>query len=263
MNNSGGKMKRLGKKILIKTLFKITKRLGYNDERLKNKEVLLENLYTIFLKIGFIPKHIVDVGANHGTWTRETLKYFPNAFYTLLEPQKWLRNSIEDILEVNPKVTFNNLGAGNEQGLMKLTLAERDDSSTFRFNEHEAKENGLTQIEVKVVTLNKFIEDLALPIPDIIKIDAEGSDMEVLKGACNYFGKTEVFMVEASVVCNEIPNSISNVIKYMDENGYKLFEITDMNRTNKLKLLWLVELVFVRRKGIVDSIEFCYNDVNI
>jgi hypothetical protein len=31
------------------------------------------------------------------------------------------------------------------------------------------------------------------------KIDAEGLDLEVLKGASNYFGKTEIFMVEAGV----------------------------------------------------------------
>ena len=48
--------------------------------------------------------HIVDIGANHGTWTRETLKYFPDAFYTLIEPQKWLQPSFQDLLDSNSKI---------------------------------------------------------------------------------------------------------------------------------------------------------------
>jgi hypothetical protein len=36
------------------------------------------------------------------------------------------------------------------------------------------------------------------------KIDAEGLDLEVLKGASNYFGKTEIFMVEAGVLSQNL-----------------------------------------------------------
>ena len=28
---------------------------------------------------------------NHGYWTRAALKYFPDAYYTLIEPQEYLR----------------------------------------------------------------------------------------------------------------------------------------------------------------------------
>ena len=61
--------------------------------------------------MGFVPKHIIDVGANHGTWTRETLKYFPEAYYTLIEPQEWLKPSLQDILDVNSNET--NLNVSN------------------------------------------------------------------------------------------------------------------------------------------------------
>ena len=39
----------------------------------------------------FKPKHIVDVGANRGYWTKEVMKIFPNAYYTLFEPQRDLQ----------------------------------------------------------------------------------------------------------------------------------------------------------------------------
>jgi hypothetical protein len=41
--------------------------------------------------MGFIPKHIVDVG-QITVPGQEKLTHFPDAYYTLLEPQNWLKN---------------------------------------------------------------------------------------------------------------------------------------------------------------------------
>ncbi|MFZ3273450.1 MAG: FkbM family methyltransferase, partial [Lutibacter sp.] len=128
-----------------------------------------------------------------------------------------------------------------------------DDSCSFRYTEEEAKVAGFEQIEIPVVTLNKLLADSDLPIPDIIKIDAEGLDLEVLKGASNLFGKTEIFMVEAGVVNKIFDNSFLKLINFMDQNNYRLFDITDINRPFQPKVLWLVELVFVKKDGYIDS----------
>ena len=71
-----------------------------------------------------------------------------------------------------------------KSGSFKFTIAKGDDSSTFiLISEEEANKQGLNQIDVNIVTLNEFIyESKIYPIPDIIKIDAEGLDLEVLKG---------------------------------------------------------------------------------
>ena len=49
--------------------------------------------------MGFAPKHIIDVGANRGLWTRTALQYFPDAHYTLIEPQDHLKTHIQDLLD--------------------------------------------------------------------------------------------------------------------------------------------------------------------
>jgi FkbM family methyltransferase len=195
----------------------------------------------------------VDVGANHGTWTKETLRYFPDAHYTLIEPQEWLKPSFQDLLDSNSKITYYPVGAGSENGSFKFTIVERDDSCSFRYTEEEAKENGFKQVDIPIITLNDLVKTNNLSIPDIVKIDAEGLDIEVLKGASDLFGKTEIFMVEAGVVIKEFENSFLKMITFMEERGYRLFEITDLNRPFQLKVLWLVELVFVKKGGIIDS----------
>jgi FkbM family methyltransferase len=217
------------------------------------KNILLNNLFSNLIKMGFNPKHIVDIGANHGTWTRETLNYFPDAYYSLLEPQHWLKDSFQDILDVNSKVQFYPVGAGEKVGSFQFTIVDRDDSCSFRYSQEEAKLADFEQIVIPVVTLNGLFADSNLPLPDIIKIDAEGLDLEVLKGATDFFGKTEIFMVEAGVVNQLFDNSFLKIINFMDEKGYHLFELTDLNRPFQPQVLWLVELVFVKKNGIIDS----------
>jgi hypothetical protein len=43
------------------------------------------------------------------------------------------------------------------------------------------------------------------------------------------------------------------MVDYMDKKGYSLFEITDLNRPFQPQVLWLVELAFVKKQGIIDS----------
>ncbi len=253
-------MKSFLKKILQKAFDPIAFRLGYKKEVFKDtvntkgfhKEALLTIFFNNLKATGFNPKHIVDVGANHGTWTREALVAFPMAQYTLVEPQFWMKDSISDLLETNSNISFNAVGAGKLSGTSKFTIVDRDDSCSFSYSEKEAKEKGYKQIEVPVITLNQLIKDQHLPVPDIIKIDAEGLDIEVLEGANDFFGKTEVFMVEAGVANTLISNSFLALINLMDKNGYRLFEITDMNRPFVPEVLWLVELVFVKKGGVID-----------
>jgi len=247
-------MKKILKRIINKLGYTLNK-VGTNKPSLNSssKDYLLFNFYDTLKKMGFTPLHIVDVGANHGTWTREAFRYFPEAYYTLLEPQHWLKKSFQDILDTNSRVQFYPVGAGEKEGSFQFTIVDRDDSCSFRYTQEEAKAAGFDQIEIPVVTLNSLLSNSDLPVPDIIKIDAEGLDIAVLKGASNFFGKTEIFMVEAGVVNKSFDNSFLKLINFMDENNYRLFDITDINRPFRTQVLWLVELVFVKKNGFIDS----------
>lgn len=253
-------MKQIIRKFLIKIFNPLASKLGYQLPDAVNisneKGSLLNNFYNILKQIKFEPKHIVDIGANHGTWTRAALVFFPDAYYTLIEPQGWLQNSVKDLMDKNFKITFHPVGAGAKPGVFKFTITNRDDSSSFKITETEATESGFEQIDIPVITLNQLLEGADLPVPDIIKIDAEGLDIDVLNGADNYFGKTEIFMVEVGVVIKDFENSFIAMINFMDSKGYRLFEITDLNRPLPVKILWLAELVFVKKGGVIDSQKF-------
>jgi hypothetical protein len=98
---------------------------------------------------------------------------------------------------------------------------------------------------MQVWSLDDLLAKYDLPVPELVKIDAEGFDRKVMQGANTLIGKTDVFLLEACVL-SPCENSVASVEQFMAEHGYRLIDITDINRSPKDNVLWLTELVFLR-----------------
>jgi FkbM family methyltransferase len=205
----------------------------------------LDSFFPLLKQFGFAPQHIIDVGANHGEWTRNAIKYFPDAQYTLVEPQDGLKVYITDLLDAGYKIRWLNVGAGDKCDSFLFTISHRDDSSSFALTKEEAGGQGLQQITIEVRTLNDIASQTGIARPEIIKIDAEGFDLRVLQGASDLLGKTDIFLIEACF-CAPYENSVAAVVAFMANAGYHLIDITDLNRSPKHGVLWVSELAFLR-----------------
>jgi len=232
-------------KRLIHWFFRV---FGYRVVRINDGPKPSEGLdpfFALLQRLGFAPKHILDIGANRGLWTRTAIQHFPDARYTLVEPQDHLKSYIKDLLDRGYKIQWINAGAGDVSGSLPFTLAGRDDSSTFVLTEEQARQAGFPQTPVAIKTLNEIAAASGPPPPDMVKIDAEGFDLRVLAGASDLLGKTDIFLVEACV-CSAYENSAAAVVEFMAAAGYRLMDITDLNRSPRHGVLWLCELAFLR-----------------
>lgn len=229
----------------VKTLIQSFLRpFGLRMARLRDKpenDYGLGLLFSLLKRFGFSPKHVIDVGANHANWTRTSLQYFPEAQYTLLEPQKELEIHVQDLVSAGRAIRWINAGASDKSGTLPFLLATRDDSSSFV----GASGGSPGTIPMQVWSLDDLLVKFDLPIPELVKIDAEGFDLKVMQGAKTLIGKTEIFLIEASVLC-PYENSVAAVVQFMAEHGYHLIDITEINRSPKYDVLWLTELVFLR-----------------
>ena len=207
---------------------------------------------------GFRPGYLIDVGTNHGGWTRAFLKRFPDAAVTMIEPQEGLKTYVADLL-TRPNVNWITAGAGRANTTMKFTFAQTDDSCNFRVTPEDAARAGLRQIDVPIYSLDHVVSINGNRIPDVVKIDAEGLDLEVVDGASTLIGKTEIFMVEASLGARDIPNTLPLVVARMGELGYAPLDFTDLNYSPAQGVLWLVEIAFARKDGpIINGIKSNY-----
>jgi FkbM family methyltransferase len=227
----------------------------------------LDSFFSLLKERRFAPKHVVDVGANHGKWTRTALRYFPDAYYTLVEPQDYLRTHVQDLLARDGgRIRWIGTGAGDKPGTLTFFhWSHRDDASSFAYTPEVAKAAGLRPEEVPVTTLNEIIRTSDAPFPDMVKIDAEGFDLRVLAGASELVGKTDIFLIEARIFLakdylvdpNEVwGNTLGNAINAMAHAGYRILDITDLNRSPKYGVLWLCEVAFLRNEShLLDGVD--------
>lgn len=118
----------------------------------------------------------IDIGANIGAYTILASAEI-GANTIAIEPIPGTFNSLNDniiINKVQSKVNALNIGLGSKKDVLKFT-------STLDTINRVATTNDSDTIDVEVNTLDS-ITDL---IPDLIKIDVEGFESEVLKGAVN------------------------------------------------------------------------------
>lgn len=237
---------RAGKKLVQKTLGQFGYRIVPLEVTAPRPEYGLGRLFPILKDLGFAPHHILDVGANRGYWTRESLNYFPESQYTLIEPQDELKVYVQDLVDRGCKIRWINAGASDRPGMLPFSICERDDSSNFLMSAEEAQTAGLQRVGVQVRMIDEIIASENLPIPEIVKIDAEGFDLKALAGASTLIGKSEVFLIEADLRAGR-PNTVLEVVRQMSDSGYELLDVTDLNRSPKYGVLWLMELVFLRK----------------
>jgi FkbM family methyltransferase len=205
----------------------------------------VEHFFPLLRQLGFAPRHVVDVGANRGMWTRAAFKYFRDPVYTLVEPQDHLRSYSQDLVAQGCKLNWINAGCGDFCGTLPLIVSHRDDSSTF-VDWH--KNPTAQRITVPMITLNQIVASSDAGLPEMVKIDAEGFDLKVLAGASDLLGKTDIFLIEAVAwgAGGAYDNSVAEVVRVMAKAGYNLMDITDLNRSPKYGVLWFCELAFLR-----------------
>jgi len=225
----------------------ILNRFGYHvvPVRLAG-QASLSRFFPLLQRQGFQPRHVLDVGANQGSWTRKAIQYWPEAQYLLIEPQGDLKVHIQDLTEAGHKIDWVTAGVSDKPGILDFTISPDSVSSSFVSAESQALPSGHKRVQVEVHTVDDLIRARGLPAPDMIKIDAEGFDLRVLNGAAKVVGVADVILMEVGVVARGIENTALAVLNAMAAAGYRLIDITDINRSPRDDALWLCEFAFLR-----------------
>lgn len=123
----------------------------------------------------------IDVGAHVGAWTLKLGKYFKNVFS--YEPNPEAFNVLKQNIELNEmkNVDCINKAVGNEDREIELTLYEHPSHSTILT--HHPMEDHCGKIKDHVGVKMIRIDDQHFDNVSLIKIDVEGYEVEVVKGA--------------------------------------------------------------------------------
>jgi FkbM family methyltransferase len=199
---------------------------------------------------GFHPRGIIDVGAHRGDWTKMALRVFPQAKVIMIEPQEELRADLAKVRELHPEVEYLAAGAGRQKGELVQTIWSDLAGSSFLPEASAGRLKDGTQRVTPVTTLDDILSERPSFMPDVLKIDTQGFELEVLAGAKSLMGKTELVIMETSLYefVPGMPKTF-DCIKFMEENGYDLYDITEYLRRPLDGALGQVDLAFALRSG--------------
>ncbi len=186
---------------------------------------------------------ILDIGANRGDWSELVADYFPDASFYLIEPQEEMKPALDQFFK-NHKGRWFLGGAGPEDGELTLSVWDDLSGSTFLLSESEAQ--GKTQRKVPIYAIDTLISKNEIKIPELCKIDVQGFELEVLKGAQSLLGKTEVFILEASLFkfSSNLP-VLHEIIAYMASQKYVIYDFAGFSNRPLDRALGQVDICFV------------------
>ncbi|MGG6269238.1 FkbM family methyltransferase [Leptolyngbya sp. AN03gr2] len=241
-------------KHLSKTL---TQQLGYDITSRRSHlrpagdmVFMLETLKERGLKVQWI----LDVGANKGEWSRMAKSVFSQANCFLIEPQLELQSKLDQFCQQFPGSQWKLAGAGSTAGELCLTVWDDLAGSLFLPDQATTAEANQQRI-VPVITIDTLISENTLPVPEIVKLDVQGFELEVLKGASQLFDKTEVFILEVALF-EFLPGQplFAEVVQFMHDRGYVVYDFPGFIRRPYDGALGQCDVCFVRRDGFLRTV---------
>ena len=250
------KSSRTSFRILANQFFVRYPALGFQGYRFLRKTSLsrasaaAKKMFRHLDQIGFNPRVVLDIGANNGEWSWVGADYFPGTIFRLIEPQVEMAPFLDRFCRSQADARWLLAGAGGAVGEQTLTIWDDFQGSSFLpAREAELASAGKQRV-IPLVTIDSLIEEGWTPMPDMVKLDIQGLELEVLRGAGRCFGQTELFVVEVSFFETEGYPPFVDIVSFMAENGYVVFDIVDLKRLPNSALLQ-ADFCFVRRDGVI------------
>jgi FkbM family methyltransferase len=172
---------------------------------------------------------VFDVGANVGQSAKDYLRKFPDARIYSFEPVRSTFRQLEANLKGQNRARCFQLafGAFPQQGTMVL-----EGKSVMFFLSGESRppptgENVITE-QVEVATLDGFCRAHQVDRVSYIKIDTEGGDMNVLKGAEHLLAEQRIDLVQLEAGMNSHNTwhvALETLKQHLESRNYFLFGV--------------------------------------
>jgi len=175
---------------------------------------------------------IIDVGANRGQFALLTRKLGYRGRIVSIEPGSEAFKVLESLAAADKDWLVLRMALGAEPGKAKLHITSWDELSSLllptvhihRYSPHLSQVVRVEEVSVSTLTLlfDELIEGISEPRV-FLKIDTQGYDFEVLKGAETVLSRIDALQVEVAFVplYNGQPSGYE-VISWCESHGFRL-----------------------------------------
>ena len=191
-------------------------------------------------------KNILDIGAHKGEWTKKFREYFPDVHSLMIEANPNHAEFLQHVGEFEIAL----LGKNNEE----VDYYECTDIQNNHGN-GIYKENTNVPFKAKkrkMVTLESLVSGQF----DLIKMDVQGAELDIIQGSPSIIHNTKYLWLEVNVHNYNIgaPRA-GQIIAYLDQIGFEIFDVADVNHFGNEGHLLSMDLLFInsRNKSLKES----------
>lgn len=195
---------------------------------------------------GFSPEFIFDVGAHRGEFALEALRVWPRAQIVCFEPLEQAAGIIKELQHTGLPIALHQclLGASNRD---QVALNVADTASSVLGEWHAKHQQRLYRQR----TIDDVVSDIYNGrVPDFLKLDVQGYELEVLRGASNSLARVQAILAEVNLMdlYQGVP-LLHEMVDWLARNDFVAYEICGLTRRPLDGALWQVDMVFVKIDG--------------
>lgn len=143
-------------------------------------------------------RNIFDVGGNFGQTALQFASAFPEATIYTFEPVPTTFDRLKTAVQNNDRIEPFNIALGDTSGSTTINLTQSAGSNTLLQNDAATG-----SVSIQIDTLDSFAKANSIEKIDLLKIDVEGYELPVLKGAENFLQQGRVRYIFAECVLSE------------------------------------------------------------
>jgi FkbM family methyltransferase len=196
----------------------------------------LENIKNLGLEI----KTVYDIGACKGAWSSSVKNnIFPDAEFILFEAN----TEYKDILEKTGFKYFNTVLSN--PGRESVKFFKGLDTGDSYYKESTKWYDSKSSISLPCTTLDNLVVSNNLSKPDFIKIDTQGSELDILSGAESIIKDVKIIYCECPIVQYNLGSP--NIQEYLDFfKNLNFVPVTILENHYMENILVQIDIMFMR-----------------
>ena len=170
---------------------------------------------------------LFDVGANSGSYTLVLRRFSPNSMIHAFEPHPRTFAILQQRTAA-PGTTLVNMALSDQPGMMQLHDFAENDGSTQASLAVEAVsifDGATVSHPVEVTTIDDYLARTGIAKIDLLKIDTEGFDINVLRGARSALARGAIRAIQFEFIPADIARRVSMRDFFEVLEGFRLYRL--------------------------------------
>jgi FkbM family methyltransferase len=187
-----------------------------------------------------VPIRVVyDIGARHGDFTKGLKRVLPRAEFVLFEANEKCAKVLEGI--GHPFV----IGVLSSDARV-VDFYDTDSTGDSYYRENTPRYDSIVATKRQTSTLDAVVRERRLPPADLIKVDTQGSELDILRGGEGALGGCSLVYLECPVVdYNSGAPSFQTYVDFLSARGFAPCELCEVHYA--YGALVQLDVLFIRK----------------